>query len=204
MGIYAREILPVLIEFAMTRPEIAQLRAAYVPMAAGVVLEVGVGSGVNLPFYSKNVERLYGLDPSQELLARARRRARDVRFPVQLIKGDASRLPIASASVDCVVMTWTLCSIAEPAAALREMRRVLKNQGALMFVEHGLGPDPGVQKWQNRCTPVWQHIAGGCHLNRDVDRLVREGGFSISSLESQYIPGPRIMTFMYAGRAIPT
>ena len=203
MGIYSRGILPALIEFGMTRPPVTRLRAAHVPAASGVVLEVGVGSGLNLSFYSKNVTKLYGLDASAELLAKARRRTRDARFPVQLIKGDASRLPIASASVDSVVMTWTLCSIADPPTALREMRRVLKNDGVLIFVEHGLGPDRAVQKWQNRWTPVWRHIAGGCHLNRAVDRLIRDAGFSISSLESDYAPGPRIMTFMYAGRATP-
>ena len=126
MGVYSRGILPMLIEFAMTRPQVTRLRAAHVPAASGVVLEVGVGSGLNLSFYSKNVTTLYGLDPSEALLAKARRRSRNIRFPVQLVRGDAARLPIASASVDCVVMTWTLCSIADPAAALREVRRVTK------------------------------------------------------------------------------
>lgn len=185
----------------MTRGEVAHLRAAHVPAARGVVLEIGIGSGLNLPFYTNAVTRLYGVDPSEALLARARKRAAAAPFPVVLINGDADRIPLGGASIDTVVVTWSLCSIAKPANALREMRRVLKPSGTLIFVEHGLSDDVRVRKWQNRLTPFWRRFTGGCHLNRKMDDLVRAAGFTIAELRTEYVPGPRPMTFMYEGRA---
>lgn len=199
--LYSRSVLPRLLQFAMTRAEVARLRLAHVPAATGVVLEVGIGSGLNLPFYTSAVTRLYGVDRSRELLAMARTNAVAATFPVQLLEGDADRLPFADASVDTALVTWSLCSIANAADALREMRRVLKPGGALIFVEHGLSPDPGVRKWQNRLTPVWRRCTGGCHLNRKMDDLVRGAGFTIADLRMEYVPGPRALAFMYEGRA---
>jgi len=188
----------------MTQGEATRLRAAHVPAARGVVLEVGIGSGLNLPFYTRDVTRLYGIDPSKELLAMAKEKASAVPFPVELFNQEAERIPLAAASVDTVVITWSLCSIANPAAALREMRRVLKPSGALIFIEHGLSTDARVRKWQNRLTPVWRRFTGGCHLNRKMDDLVRAAGFTIDELRTEYVPGPRAMTFMYEGRAQKT
>lgn len=185
----------------MTRDDVARLRAAHVPAAHGTVLEVGIGSGLNLPFYTSAVTRLYGVDPSSELLAMAKERAAAAPFPVELVNQDADRIPLADASVDTVVVTWSLCSIVNPSDALREMRRVLKPAGTLIFVEHGLSADTGVRKWQNRLTPWWRRFTGGCHLNRKMDDLVREAGFTIEDLRTEYVPGPRPMTFMYEGRA---
>jgi ubiquinone/menaquinone biosynthesis C-methylase UbiE len=185
----------------MSLDDVARLRAAHVPAASGTVLEVGIGSGLNLPFYTGAVTRLYGIDPSGELLAMAKQKAAAAPFPVELLKGDAGCLPFPSASIDAVVVTWSLCSIANPHRALGEMHRVLKPAGWLIFVEHGLAPDAGVRKWQNRLTPFWRPIAGGCHLNREMDDLVRGAGFSIVELTTGYIPGPRALTFMYQGRA---
>ncbi len=185
----------------MTRDEVTRLRAAHVPAARGVVLEVGIGSGLNLPFYASGVTRLYGVDPSTELLAMARARAAAAPFPVDLIRGSADRLPLADASIDTVVVTWSLCSIGNAAEALREMRRVLNTGGMLIFVEHGLAPDVRVRKWQNRLTPIWRPFAGGCHLNRKMDDLVRGAGLTIAELQMEYVPGPRALTFMYQGRA---
>jgi ubiquinone/menaquinone biosynthesis C-methylase UbiE len=191
---YDRHVLPKLIELAMSRGEVMQLRAAHVPAANGIVLEIGVGSGLNLPFYTSAVARLYGVDPSEELLAMARTRAAAAPFPVELIHGDANRIPLADASIDTIVVTWSLCSIADPAAALREMRRVLKPAGTLIFVEHGLSNDARVRKWQNRLTPFWRRFTGGCHLNRKMDDLVRAAGFTIAELRTEYV-------LMYEGRA---
>ena len=188
----------------MSRGEVTQLRATHVPAARGVVLEIGIGSGLNLPFYTSAVTRLYGVDPSEELIAMANARAAAAPFPVELITGDADHVPLADASIDTVVVTWALCSIADPANALREMRRVLKAPGTLIFVEHGLSDDVRVRKWQNLLTPFWRRFTGGCHLNRKMDDLVRAAGFTIAELRTEYVPGPRPMTFMYEGRARKT
>jgi len=188
----------------MTQGETTRLRAAHVPAARGVVLEVGIGSGLNLPFYTREVTKLYGIDPSKELLAMAAEKAATAPFPVELFNQEAERIPLAAASVDTVVVTWSLCSIANPAAALGEMRRVLKPSGTLIFIEHGLSTDARVGKWQNRLTPLWRRFTGGCHLNRKMDDLVRAAGFTIGELRMEYVPGPRAMTFMYEGRAQKT
>ncbi len=199
--VYGRCVLPHLIDFAMKHDAATRLREAYVPKASGVVLEVGIGSGLNVSHYTSAVTRLYGVDPSAELLAKARGRIAVARFPVELVHQEAERLALADRSVDTVVVTWSLCSIANPMAALREMRRVLTSDGTFIFVEHGLSPDADVRKWQNRLTPVWRRIAGGCHLNRPMADLVREAGFAIADLRTEYLPGPRPMTFMYEGIA---
>jgi ubiquinone/menaquinone biosynthesis C-methylase UbiE len=172
-----------------------------VPNAKGIVLEAGIGSGLNMPFYSNDVTKLYGVDPSPELLRMARERAASMLFPVTLLEREAEHIPLAGESVDTVVVTWSLCSIANPEAALRELRRVLRPGGTFIFVEHGLAPEAGVRKWQNRLTPVWKRFAGGCHLNRPVADLIRNAGFTITDLRTEYLPGPRPMTFMYEGIA---
>ena len=144
---------------------------------------------------------IVGLDPSARLLSMARRRADRVNAPVELMQGSATAIPLGDASVDTLVMTWTLCSIPDPLAALDEMRRVLKPGGALLFVEHGLSPEPGVARWQQWLTPAWRRLAGGCHLDRKVDDLLREAGFAIAELKAAYADGPRPMTYTYEGRA---
>jgi ubiquinone/menaquinone biosynthesis C-methylase UbiE len=200
MGFYARVILPRIIDNAMRYEELTELRAALVPSASGVVLEAGMGSGLNLPFYStKAVTKVYGLDLSRQLLAIAQTRLASAGFPVTLINASAERIPLRSECVDTVVLTWSLCSVAAPDTALREMRRVLKPGGSLLFIEHGLSPESRVQAWQNRLTPIWRRVAGGCHLNRKMDELIRSAGFSISALETRYIPGPRAVTYTYVG-----
>ncbi|MEO5740281.1 MAG: class I SAM-dependent methyltransferase [Vicinamibacterales bacterium] len=201
MTLYDRLVLPKLIHFAMTRNEATRLRAAHVPAARGVVLEVGIGSGLNLPFYTSAVTHLYGVDRSAELLAMAKERATTAPFPVELFDCSADRIPLPDASVDTVVVTWSLCSIAGVVEALHDMRRVLKPDGTLIFVEHGLSSDAGVRKWQNRLTPFWRVFTGGCHLNRKMDDLVRNAGFTIADLRTEYVPGPRALTFMYEGVA---
>jgi ubiquinone/menaquinone biosynthesis C-methylase UbiE len=201
MAFYSHHVLPRLINFAMARAELARLRAVHVPAARGVVLEAGIGSGLNLPFYTAEVTKLYGVDPSAELLALARPKTRGLGFPVELLRQEAERIPLETGSVDTVVMTWSLCSIRDPVSALRELHRVLKPGGALIFIEHGLAPDAGVRKWQNRLTPIWRRLAGGCHLDRKMDDLIRGAGFKIASVEMGYAPGPRFATYTYEGRA---
>jgi ubiquinone/menaquinone biosynthesis C-methylase UbiE len=201
VNFYNRVVLPRLINFAMGREDATRLRAAHVPAARGVVLEVGIGSGLNLPFYQSGVTHVYGIDPSAPLLAMAKANAAAAPFAVVLIRGSADRIPLADASIDTVVVTWSLCSIGNVSGALREMRRVLKPGGTLIFVEHGLAPDAGVRTWQNLLTPRWRPIAGGCHLNRKMDDLVSGAGFEVTELRTQYLPGPRAFTFTYQGRA---
>jgi ubiquinone/menaquinone biosynthesis C-methylase UbiE len=193
--------LPSLIQFAMSQDDIMRLREAHVPAARGVVLEVGIGPGLNLPLYSQAVTKLYGIDPSAELLAVAKKRLPAIAFPVELIQRAVGDIPLEDASIDTAVITWTLCSIDDPAAALREVRRVLKPDGSLIFIEHGAAPDRGVRAWQRRLTPIWKRLAGGCHLDREIDALVEDAGFTIATLKSRYIPGPRFATYMYEGRA---
>ncbi len=203
-GFYDRFILPRLIDLSCRCKVATERRAALVPRAGGAVLEVGVGSGLNLRFYSAaSVTRLVAVDPSEEMLSIARRRAADIAFPVDLRRESADALSLGDRSVDTIVMTFTLCSIPEPLRALREMRRVLKPGGRLLFVEHGLAPDAGVRRWQERLNPLWKRLAGGCNLNRKIDALLGESGFRLAELHSDYLPGPRLLTYAYEGSALP-
>lgn len=201
MSLYSRYILPHLIDLAMSNKETTRLRAAWIPYASGDVLEIGIGSGLNLPFYSAQVQHIYGVDPSLELQGMARTRAAgrvDVEFVAQSAE-EHLRLP--DASIDTIVMTWTLCSIPNPDSALQQMKRVIKPSGRLLFIEHGRSCDPGVVAWQDRLTPLWKHITGGCHLNRKVDDLITTAGFEITELKTFYLPGPHPMTYTYQGFA---
>jgi ubiquinone/menaquinone biosynthesis C-methylase UbiE len=203
MGLYARFVLPRLIDLAMRDKEAARLRAKIIPGAKGAVLEIGIGSGLNLPFYTDAVTHLYGVDPSPQLLQMARPKVDRVPFPVEFLNQSAERLSLADHAVDSAVVTWSLCSIPDAGAALREVKRVLKPDGRLIFVEHGLAPDPGVQAWQNRLNPLWRRLAGGCNLIRKMDNLIETAGFSIRELHQDYLPGPRPMTYTYEGFAEP-
>jgi ubiquinone/menaquinone biosynthesis C-methylase UbiE len=202
MGFYARHILPRCIDLAMRNRETARLRADWLPRARGTVLEVGIGSGLNLPFYSSQVQRLYGLDSSVELQRMARKRTLDLSFEVEfLLQSAEDPMPLAQGSIDTVVITWTLCSVPNPDQALQQVRRVLKPDGQLIFLEHGRAPDPVVAAWQDRLTPVWKRIGGGCHLNRKMDELIQTAGFRIGELTTGYLSGPRPMTYTYQGLA---
>jgi ubiquinone/menaquinone biosynthesis C-methylase UbiE len=204
MSLYSRLLLPHLLDFAMKYDELTNLREKMIPAARGVVLEVGIGSGLNLPFYTSAVTKLYALEPSAELLTKARMRSSRAPFPIEWLNTAAELIHLPDSSVDTVVVTWSLCSMKDPAAALGEMSRVLRPDGRLIFIEHGLSPDARVQSWQNRLTPVWRRLAGGCHLNRKMDDLIRSAGFSIATLEADYIPGPRPVTYTYAGTGTRT
>ena len=201
MGLYARHLLPRLIDLAMRNKEATRYRQKVVPSAAGVVLELGAGSGLNLPFYGPQVRRLHALDPSEPLLRMTSRKLHGARFPVELLRSSAEEIPLADGSIDTALTTWTLCSIPDAPKALREARRVLKPGGSLLFVEHGHAPDAAVAAWQRRIEPLWKPLAGGCHLTRQIDRLIREAGFEITELENAYLKGPRPFTYTYCGRA---
>ena len=204
MGFYRKYVLPTLIELAMKNKAAQAERVRLVPQASGEVLEIGVGSGLNIPIYGSGVRKLHALDPSAELLRMARQRAERAAFPVELLQHPAEAIPLGDGTVDSVVTTWTLCSIPDAASALREVRRVLRPTGRLILIEHGRSPDPSVVRWQDRVTPLWRKISGGCHLNRPIDRLLAQGGFKVSELERGYMAGPRIGAYLYRGIARPT
>jgi ubiquinone/menaquinone biosynthesis C-methylase UbiE len=210
MGLYAKYVLPRIIDVAMRNEETSRLRAAWIPLARGEVLEVGIGSGLNLPFYSSDVQRVHGVDPSIELqqMARkrtARKRTRGEPMEVEFLSQSAEEpLPFPDSSIDTIVMTWTLCSIPNAAKALQQMKRILKASGRLIFLEHGRAPDPGVAVWQDRITPLWKRTCGGCHLDRKIDELIVAAGFRIHELKTCYLPGPRPITYTYQGVAETT
>ncbi len=204
MGFYAQYVLPRLIDLAMRNKEAARLRADWIPRARGEVLEIGIGSGLNLPFYSPEVQRVYGVDPSVELQRMARKRVAARRLPVEFLSQSAEEpLPLPNESVDTVVVTWTICSIPNVDQALQQMKRVLRPSGRLIFLEHGRSPDPSVVAWQDRLTPLWKTFTGGCHLNRKVDELITAAGFQIAELKTCYLSGPRPMSYIYQGFAQP-
>ena len=178
-------------------------RARAVEQANGQVLEIGIGSGLNLPYYGSAVTRIVGLDLSAKLLRYAREAHSRLEIPLELVQGHAEGMPIESASIDTVVTTWTMCSIPDLVGALAEVRRVLKPSGRFLFVEHGRAPDLNVQWWQDRLAPTWARVSGGCHLNRAIEDIVRGAGFRIDYLEKNYMRGPRLLTFMYEGQARP-
>ena len=203
MGLYQRYVLPRLIDLAMRVSEVKRYRALVVPRAHGCVLEVGIGSGLNLPYY-RNVQRLEGVDPSTELLALAQRRSADALFEVELLPYAAESLPLADASFDCVVTTFTLCSVGDPLQAMREARRVLKPGGTLLFAEHGLAPDENVRRWQRRLNPTWRRLAGGCNLDRRIDDIISGAGFALGAVDRGYARGPRPLGYIYCGEARAT
>jgi len=177
-------------------------RQKLVPLAKGRVLEVGIGSGLNLPFYNADaVAEVWGLEPSPEMTSMAAEAAKQVSVDVEFVAAGAEEIPLDSASFDTVVVTYSLCTIPDGETALREMARVLRPGGRLLFCEHGAAPDASVRRWQDRINPVWKRLGGGCNLNRDIPDLIRRGGFEITGMETMYLPGWRPATFNYWGSA---
>jgi ubiquinone/menaquinone biosynthesis C-methylase UbiE len=203
MGFYADRIVPVLIDLSMRNKRLQPYRRRVIGAAEGRVLEIGIGSGRNLPWYGANARRVIGLDPSARLLAKAKETADRMAAPVTLMEGSAEAIPLEAASVETVVTTWTLCSIPDAPQALAEMRRVLTPAGRLLFVEHGRSPDAHVRWWQDRLTPMWRRIGGGCRLNRAISALIEGAGFRMERLDTGYMKGPKPITFMYEGSARP-
>jgi SAM-dependent methyltransferase len=204
MGFYDSHILPRFINCACASKPIMKQREKVVPLAMGTVLEIGIGTGLNLPYYNANrVDRVIGLDPSEASWKLARQRAAHLSFELEFIGLPGEQIPLADASVDTVVVTFSLCTIPDPVTALQGMARVLRPGGSLLFCEHGAAPDAKVRQWQDRINPLWRRIAGGCNLNRAIPQMLRQGGFSIADMQAGYLPGaPRIAGYNYWGSAL--
>ncbi|CAN7568770.1 class I SAM-dependent methyltransferase [Phyllobacterium sp. LjRoot231] len=202
MGFYCEVILPRLCDLAMRNNRLRPYRERVIGAAEGRVLEIGIGSGLNLPLYRPPVTEILALEPAPKLVAIARS-APHPGMPVRFIEASAEAIPLDDHSVDTVVTTWTLCTIPQAATALGEMRRVLRPCGRLLFVEHGLAPDEGVRRWQEWLTPASRCISGGCHLNRPIRSMIEAAGFRTERIETGYMPGLKPMSFMYEGSARP-
>ena len=200
-NLYEKYVLPRLIEAACSQPPMTNLRRQYVSLAIGDVLELGIGTGLNLEHYTDTVRSVTGVDPAAELTEKARERAAAIKPKVEVLGISGEELPIEDNEFDTVVCTWTMCSIPNPYRAVAEMRRVLKPAGKVIFVEHGRADDPKVVKWQRRIEPLWKVIGGGCHLTRRMDDLLEQGGFRITRKATGYEPGPKFAAFMMHGLA---
>lgn len=202
MGIYSKFVLPKIVHYTCSLKPNMRQREKVIPLARGQVLEVGIGSGLNLSYYDpQQVTKVWGLDPSPEMRRMAAQSARNVDFDIEMIGLPSDEIPLADESVDTVVMTYTLCTIPEPLPALQQMARVLKPEGELIFCEHGAAPDPGVRRWQDLVNPAWKIFSGGCNLNRAIPDLIEAGGFRVKGIETMYLPGWRPGTFNYWGTA---
>ena len=202
-GFYDKYILPKFLNCACGSKPINYQRDKIVPLAKGVVLDIGIGSGLNIPFYNKsNIDCLYGLDPSEELLKIAKSVAKKNELKVEFLECGAEAIPLPDQSIDTVLVTYTMCTIPDIKLSNSEIMRVLKPEGRLLFCEHGLAPDKNIAKWQNRINPIWSKMAGGCNLNRDIPKLITSSGFKISNMEEMYLPStPKFAGYNYWGVA---
>ena len=201
MNLYNKYILPKFLNCACGSKPINYQRQKVVPLAKGKVLDIGIGSGLNIPFYnSEKIDKVIGIDPSHELIELAKELANDSKASIDFVIGSAESIPYPDNFFDTVLVTYTMCTIPNVAIANKEMWRVLKDDGRLIFCEHGLAPDKKISKWQNRIDPFWGKIAGGCHLNRDIQKLITDAGFSFESLDKMYIPStPKFAGYNYWG-----
>jgi ubiquinone/menaquinone biosynthesis C-methylase UbiE len=203
MGLYRRYVGPRLIEFACSQARISELRRSIIPRASGVVLEIGLGPGLNLAHYDpRKVTKVIGIDPEPGVLEIGKARVKASPVPVEIIVAAGERIPLADATADTAVLTYTLCSVQDPSATLREIRRVLKPAGRLLFLEHGRSNDASVARWQDRVNPLWNLVSCGCQINRDTSQLLTAAGFKLEEVDHFYLPGaPKILGFHCRGIA---
>jgi ubiquinone/menaquinone biosynthesis C-methylase UbiE len=203
MSWYEDKILPHMINLACSSSPAQKQREKIVPRASGDVLEIGFGSGLNLPYLDRDkVRRIWGLEPSSGMRELAAEQIAASGFDVELIDLPGEEIPLDDNSVDTVLVTYTLCTIPDMASALEGMRRVLKPGGQLLYCEHGKAPDHNVVKWQERLNPAWKKISGGCNMNRDIPDILADAGFEIGDDNRMYIPGIRALSYTYWGGAI--
>ncbi len=203
MGFYAKHILPLCLDKACGIKPISKQREKVVPYAQGVVLEIGIGSGQNLPFYNPDkVSKIIGVDPDDHIWKRSSKRRKQCQIEVERIGLSGEDIPLDKNTTDTVVVTYSLCTIPDPIKALREMSRILKPGGQILFTEHGKAPDANIHKWQKRIDPAWKKIAGGCHSGRNIPELFHKADLKFGSLEEMYIPGPKVLSYNYWGAAL--
>jgi len=203
MGFYDKHLLPRLVHYTCGQNPAMRQREKVVPLASGRVLEIGIGTGLNIPFYDpQKVTHLWGLDPSAEMWAIAQKNAAEHHLDAEFIHSGAESIPLDDNSVDSIVMTYTMCSIPDVAAAMHEIKRTLRPGGKLIFSEHGMAPDKGVLRWQNRLNPLWKKVSGGCNLNRPVTSILEQFGFKSSDIQTMYLPGWKPAAFNYWGTAV--
>ena len=204
MSLYDKYVLPKFLNCACGSNPVARQRQKVVPLVEGKVLEIGIGSGLNLPFYDKSrIDELWGLDPSEELSDMAKKVADSENIEVNFISSGAEDIPLPDKYFDSVLITYTMCTIPEVARANREIKRVLKTGGKLIFCEHGEAPDENIRKWQKRINPFWGKLAGGCNIDRKIPTLIQNSGFEIVELEEMYLPKtPKIVGYNYWGYAV--
>ncbi len=203
MGFYNQYIMPSLINGLCGMSEITDQRRKVVPQAEGLVVEIGIGSGLNLPHYDAGrVTKVIGIDPDEHMWKVGRDRVRLSAVPVERVGLSGEQIPLDKHLADTVLVTYSLCTIPDPVAALREMRRILKPGGRLLFLEHGAAPEESVRKWQGRIDPLWKRIAGGCHSGRPIPKLLEQAGWKVSDMEEGYISGPKPLAYNYLGSAV--
>jgi ubiquinone/menaquinone biosynthesis C-methylase UbiE len=202
MVFYDKHLLPKIVHFTCGQNPSMRQRAKVVPLAEGRVLEIGIGSGLNIPFYDvKKVQHLWGLDPSAEMWSIAKKNAEEHHLDAEYIQSGAESIPLENDSADSVLMTYTMCTIPDIQTAFDEVRRVLKPSGRLIFCEHGQAPDESVRRWQNRINPIWKRLAGGCNINRPIPLLLEQSGFKSRDMQTMYLPGWKPATFNFWGTA---
>jgi ubiquinone/menaquinone biosynthesis C-methylase UbiE len=205
MSFYEKYILPRFLNCACASKPITYQRKKVVPLAEGKILEVGIGSGLNLPFYEKSkIEEIWGIDPSEELNSMAKKVAIEEDMNVKFITSSAEDIPFPNNYFDTVLITYTMCTIPSVLQANEEIKRVLKSSGKMIFCEHGVSPDENIKKWQKRLNSIWSKIAGGCNINRNIPMLIKSSGFKIEEMDEMYLPKtPKIAGYNYWGYAKP-
>ena len=201
--LYERHVLPKVLDACCSTKPINYQRNKIVPYAKGKILEIGIGSGINIPFYDKaNVEKIYGLDPSEELNNIAQKKAINYNLKIDFLLNGAEEIPLPSNSMDTILITYTLCTIQDLESSLKEIRRVMKDDAVMLFCEHGIAPDANVMRWQNRVNPLWGKLFGGCNINRNIPEIIQSSGFTLNSLDQMYLPStPKIVGYNYWGKA---
>ena len=204
MSLYSKYILPKVLDFCCATKPIRKQREKVVPLCKGIVLEIGSGSGLNFPYYkTSKVKKIFALEPDKEMIELARRETKKSSIEITFLQEYAERISLKDNSVDTILLTYSLCTIPDPISALKEMKRVLRSNGCLVYCEHGMAPETSIRKWQNRLNPINSYFSGGCNLNRDITRLITESGFKIRKSETMYLPGTtKLIGYNYWGTAV--
>lgn len=204
MSLYSKYILPKVLDFCCATKPIRKQREKVVPLCKGIVLEIGSGSGLNFPYYkTSKVKKIFALEPDKEMIELARRETKKSSIEITFLQEYAERISLKDNSVDTILLTYSLCTIPDPISALKEMKRVLRSNGCLVYCEHGMAPETSIRKWQNRLNPINSYFSGGCNLNRNITQLITESGFKIRKSETMYLPGTtKLIGYNYWGTAV--